>query len=153
MVGMVFRDFEQLKKAWRNWIIKNRFLLWFPQNDKKRVVCAYHNKQCSFSIYAALMSKDNPSVQIKSTNFDHTCGKVITYFHVTSKWLAVKYLDKFRVDPNRGYNGIIKQVKDDHGFIISAMKAWRTKKLAMKWVNGDEAEQYTKIIRYAFELR
>ncbi|XP_039132322.1 uncharacterized protein LOC120269103 [Dioscorea cayenensis subsp. rotundata] len=152
-VGMLFRDFEQLKKACRNWGIKNRFQVWFPQNDKKRVICACHYKQCSFRIYAARMSKDNPSVQIKNANFDHTCGKVFTNFHVTSRWLAVKYLDKFRADPIWIYNGIIKQVKDDHGFTISIMKAWRTKNLAMKWVNGDEAEQYTKLIRYVAELR
>ncbi|XP_039118854.1 uncharacterized protein LOC120254986 [Dioscorea cayenensis subsp. rotundata] len=152
-VGMLFRDFEQLKKACRNWGINNKFQVWFPQNNKKRVICACHNKQCSFRIYAARMSKDNPLVQIKSVNFDHTCGKVFTNFHGTSKWLAIKYLDKFRADPNWSYNGIIKQVKDDHGFRISSMKAWRTKNLAMKWVNGDEAEQYTKLIRYAAELR
>ncbi|XP_039127030.1 uncharacterized protein LOC120263224 [Dioscorea cayenensis subsp. rotundata] len=152
-VGMVFRDFDQLKKACRNWGIKHRFQLWFPQNDKKRVICACHNKKCSFSIYATHMSKDNPSVQIKSANLDHSCGKVFSNFHVTSRWLATKYFDKFKADPNWSYNGIIKQVKDDQGITISHMKAWRTKNLAMRWVNGDEAEQYTKLSMYAAELR
>ncbi|XP_039119262.1 uncharacterized protein LOC120255517 [Dioscorea cayenensis subsp. rotundata] len=152
-IGMLFRDFEQLKNACRNWGIKNIFQLWFPQNDKKKVICACHHKQCSFRIYAARMSKDNPSVQIKSANFDHTCGKIFTNFHVTSRWLAVKYLDKFRVDPNWSYNGIIKQVEDDHAFTISSVKSWRTKNPAMRWVDGDEAEQYIKLIKYAAKLR
>ncbi|XP_039129043.1 uncharacterized protein LOC120265228 [Dioscorea cayenensis subsp. rotundata] len=152
-VGMVFRDFDQLKKACRNWGIKHRFQIWFPQNDNKRVICACHNKQCSFKIYAAHMKKDNPLVQIKSANLDHSCGKVFNNFHVTSKWLASKYLDKYKADPNWSCNGLIKQVKDDHGLTISAMKAWRTKHLAMKWVNGDASEQYTKLCRYAAKLK
>ncbi|XP_039143266.1 uncharacterized protein LOC120280475 [Dioscorea cayenensis subsp. rotundata] len=151
-VGLVFRDFDQLKRACRNWGIKNRFQLWFSQNDRKRVICACHNKQCSFRIYAAHMSKDNPSVQIKSANLDHSCGKVFNNFHVNSRWLATKYFDKFKADPNWSCNGIIKQVKDDHGFTISHMKAWRTKHLAMKLVNGDEGEQYTNLTKYAAEL-
>ncbi|XP_039132300.1 uncharacterized protein LOC120269075 [Dioscorea cayenensis subsp. rotundata] len=99
------------------------------------------------------MNKDNPSVKIKSANLDHNYGKVFNNFHVTSKWLASKYLDKYKVDPNWSCNGLIKQVKDDHGLTISAVKAWRTKNLVMKWVNGDASKQYTKLCRYATELK
>lgn len=31
-------------------------------------------------------------------------------------------------------------------------EAWRSKHLAMKWVNGNEGEQYTNLTKYAAEL-
>lgn len=99
------------------------------------------------------MSKDKPLVEIRPVNFDHYCGKVFTNFHATLRCLAIKYFYKFKADPYWSYNGIIKQDKYKHDFTISAMKEWRTKILAMKWViNGDEAEQYTKLPKYGAEL-
>ena len=43
-------------------------------------------------------------------------------------------------------------VKEDLGFGINRMKAWRAKMLAMRRVDGDEKDQYGKLQSYGLEI-
>lgn len=47
---------------------------------------------------------------------------------------------------------MIHAVKTDHGIEISRNKAWRARDLALKWINGNEREQYQKLLAYKAEI-
>ncbi|KAK9083073.1 hypothetical protein Scep_029544 [Stephania cephalantha] len=154
-LGMKFSSFKTFKLACRNWGIQNRRQIRFTTNDMKRCICKcqrFKSSNCEFRIFASHVGKDDSTVQIKSINLTHSCTKVNKNYHVTSDWLAEKYIEQFRVDPNWSVSGIIQRVKDDLKFEISRMKAWRAKKKAMEMMNGDEKSQYLKLHSYALEL-
>ncbi|KAF2323861.1 hypothetical protein GH714_001821 [Hevea brasiliensis] len=143
-MGMVFANNHEFKEACREYGIKHRYQIHFPTNDKKRVK-ATHFKKCGWYIWASKLNPKDPtymSMQIKSRKFEHACGKVFTNFHITSKWLASHYLEIFRHDPDWSIPGIITRVKAYHTLTINPIKAWRARELALKAINGDEAEQY-----------
>ncbi len=91
-------------------------------------------------------------MQIKTGHFEHSCGKEFSNFPVTAKWLASHYLETFKHDPNWSLNGIIARVKVDFSFTIDPVKAWRAKEFALKIINGDEAELYSRLHDYKLEL-
>ncbi|KAK9090515.1 hypothetical protein Sjap_023692 [Stephania japonica] len=152
-LGMNFSSFMQFKSACKNWSIKNKRQICFTTNDKTRCICVCHSDKCTFQIYASHMAQDDSSIQIESINPSHTCSKVCENYHVTSDWIAQKYLEQFRADPNWSVFGIVQRVKDDLSFEISRMKAWRAKKKAMEEVNGDEESHYRKLYSYFLELQ
>ncbi|KAF2318277.1 hypothetical protein GH714_004341 [Hevea brasiliensis] len=92
-VGMLFKNKDEFKEACRTYGIKHRFQIHFPKNDHQWVLAKCY-KSCGWKIYASKMnpkdSKD-PTMQIKSANLKHNCGKDFSNFHVMSKWLAKTY--------------------------------------------------------------
>ncbi|KAK9132822.1 hypothetical protein Scep_012350 [Stephania cephalantha] len=115
-LGMEFSSFNTFKLACRNWGIQNKRQIRFTTNDRKQCICKcqrFKSSNCEFQIFASHMGKDDSTVQIKSINLTHSCTKVNKNYHVTSDWLAKKYIEQFRVDPNWSRSGIIQRVKDD----------------------------------------
>ena len=128
-VGMKFSSFQQFKEACKNYGIRNRYVINFNPNDKKRCK-AKCKKQCPFYLWAAVMSPDNPTVQIKSGVLTHTCSKDHNIRHVNSKWLSMEYLEQFRADPTWKLEGIIQAVRANQKVEISKVVAYREKKAA-----------------------
>ncbi|KAK9118480.1 hypothetical protein Scep_016573 [Stephania cephalantha] len=125
-LGMKFSSFKTFKMTCRSWGIQNKRQIRFTTNDKKMCICKcqrFKSSNCEFRIFASHMAKDDSTIQIKSINLNHSCTKVNKNYHVTSDWLAEKYIEQFRADPNWTVSGIIQRVKDDLKFEISRMKA------------------------------
>ncbi|KAF2289582.1 hypothetical protein GH714_037295 [Hevea brasiliensis] len=57
-----------------------------------------------------------------------------------------------RHDPNWSLNGIIARVKANFSFTINPVKAWRAREFALKTINDDEVEQYSRLHDYKLEL-
>ncbi|XP_050222624.1 uncharacterized protein LOC126672711 [Mercurialis annua] len=96
----------------RNYGIKNGYVMKFKLNDKVRCK-AYCKKGCPFKLWASLMNKDKLTVQIKSGFLKHQCTRDHNIRHVNPKWIAHKYLEQFRTDPNWCLSGIIQAVKSN----------------------------------------
>ncbi|XP_050216383.1 uncharacterized protein LOC126667453 [Mercurialis annua] len=149
--GMKFRSFDQFKEAVRNFGIKHRYVMKFRPNDKKRCK-AYCKKGCPFKIWASKMNKDNLTVQIKSAVLKHECSRDHNIRHVNPKWIAQKYIEQFRADPNWCLSGIIQAVKSNQKASIGRVCALRAKHIALLKLNGDEAEQMKMLNDYRLEL-
>ena len=154
VVGMLFRNKEEFKNACKQWGIKNRYQLHFLKNNLVKVRCECYDK-CGFWIYACKLNKHDPddhTFQLRTLNLKHKCAKKHKNFHVTSKWLAQKYIEDFRIDPTWKLNAFIERVKKDLKTKIVKMKAWRARDYALKAITGDEKEQYSKLYEYRKEI-
>lgn len=60
-IGMKFKSFKQFKEAVRNYGIKNRCVINFKPNNKKRCK-AFCKKGCPFYLWDSLMIKDKSKV-------------------------------------------------------------------------------------------
>ncbi|XP_021661390.2 uncharacterized protein LOC110650636 [Hevea brasiliensis] len=153
-VGMRFKNKNEFKEACRTYGIKNRFQIHFPKNDHQRVLAKCY-KSCGWKIYASKKNpkdSNDPTMQIKSANLTHNCGKDFSNFHVTSKWLAETYLETYRMDPHWSLSGLVQRVKEDWSLSINRMKAWRAREWAQKAINGNEQEQYGRLYDYREEI-
>lgn len=130
-IGMKFRSFAQFKEAVKNYGIKNRYVMKFKPNSKKRckAIC---KKGCPFYLWASPMVKDSRTVQIKSGRLLHECTRDHTNRHVNAEWIAKAYLEQFRADPSWKIQGIIQAVKTNQEINISRLKAYRAKCIALR---------------------
>lgn len=130
-IGMKFRDFKQFKEAVRNYGIKNRYVMNFRPNTKKKCK-AYCKKGCPFYLWASPMVRDKATVQIKTGVLEHECSRDHNNRHVSADWIARHYLEQFRADPTWKIAGIIQAVKTNQEVEISRLKAYRAKCLAQR---------------------
>ena len=129
-IGMKFRSFKQFKEVVKNYGIKNRYVMNFKPNSKKRCK-AFCRKGCTFYLWASPMMKDGSTVQIESGNLKHECAKDHNNRYVNADWIARTYLEQFRVDPAWKISGIIQAVKTNQEVNISRLKAYRAKCIAL----------------------
>ena len=124
-------------------------------NDKKRVkaVCKVG---CPWSLWGA---KFNPkdqfdhTWQIKTFVPDHACLKDLKNRNMTSKWMAVHYLQKFMSDPTYSLTFLQQDVMTDFVIDVSLIKCLKAKQKAHEIVFGKHNEKYLKIYEYLNELR
>ncbi|XP_039141161.1 uncharacterized protein LOC120278432 isoform X2 [Dioscorea cayenensis subsp. rotundata] len=128
-IGMKFRSFKQFKEAVKNYGIKNKCVMNFKPNNKKRCK-AFCKRGCPFYLWASPMVNDKNTVQIKSGVLKHECMRDHNIRHVSAEWIAKNYLDQFRADPSWKIAGIIQAVRTNQDANISRLKAWRAKRIA-----------------------
>lgn len=121
--------------AIKNYGIKNRVVMNFKPNNKKRCK-AYCKKGCPFYLWASPMIKDKNTIQIKARNLKHECSRDHDIRHVNAQCIAEHYLEQFRANPSWKITGIIQAVKTNHEVDISRLKAWRAKNIAARYVQG-----------------
>ena len=97
-IGMKFMNFKQFKEAVKNYGIKNRYVMNFKPNSKKRCK-AFCKRGCTFYLWASPMVKHGSTDQIKSRNLKHECTKDHSNRYVNADWIARTYLEQFRADP------------------------------------------------------
>ncbi len=148
---MVFPSFDILRKAVKQYSIRNRVGVEFAYNDKRRlrVVC---QPGCPFLLTAGKY-KDGPQVQIKRVDHDHSCARVVKNKWATFEWIADEYLEVIKSHPGIPLAALVDHIRRDFNIRIHRSKAQRGKKLALRRIRGDEEEQYAKLPDYGGELR
>ena len=95
-LGQLFATPEILRKAITEYSLKHRVEIKLPRNEKKKIE-AHCAEGCRWNLYASVDSRSHGMV-IKQFNGQHTCQKKWVLKRCTSRWLADKYLETFRVD-------------------------------------------------------
>ena len=169
--GMIFGSHEIFRKALRQFAIENGFDFYYLHNDVNRVsaYCVHKckcplvkngrklcipgckDKLCGFKAKGRIMKCDG-SFQMKSFVAKHDCGWQHMNRKVTSVWLAEKYLEHYRDDPQWRIKAFIAAVQRDYNVVISYHKAWRARVRAMIKTQGYAPKQYAKIYDYAAEI-
>ncbi|KAL2467154.1 DBD Tnp Mut domain-containing protein [Abeliophyllum distichum] len=133
-VGKTFTDMELFRKAVKNHGFVTRCNFRFRPNDDRRAqaVCKL---DCKWRIWASL-NKKLGCVQVKSYTPIHTCSRDSTNRHCTAKYVAERYLETFKIDPEWNSKLIRKAVKDDLKLNINKVTSWRARRWARILIQG-----------------
>jgi len=150
-IGMKFASVQLLRKAITEYSIKHRVEIKMPWNDKTRIK-AHCDVGCPWYLYASFDSRMECFL-IKSYVGDHHCQKKWVLKRCTAKWLANKYLDKFRADEKMSLTNFGRTVQLELNLTPSRMKLSRARRMAWNIIYGDEVQQFNLLWNYGHELR
>ncbi|KAK9929735.1 hypothetical protein M0R45_026821 [Rubus argutus] len=160
-IGMKFPNATVLKNAIREYSVLNKKKIWFELNRRFKVQakCGWnrpaHKKNknapkqdrkrrgvCPWRIYASSYDDKSPdSLMIKGLTEEHNCGQVKRVYHLTSTWMAKKYVGEWRLNPNWSVEGFQKQIANDLGMSLTQQMVYRTKHKATEMNAGAYEEQ------------
>ncbi|GMY19759.1 hypothetical protein FCV25MIE_14998 [Fagus crenata] len=149
-VGMYFKDNIKLKEVVFAYRLKHGFGLRFSKNErwKVRVQCV---EGCPWKLFVG-RGDDGESFQINSFKSVHIYSRAFHSRAVSSRWVAKKYIDQFRINPDMELDELIGKVMKDHEVELSHSKAYRAKQYAKVLIEGSYLEQYGRVRDYCEEL-
>ncbi|KAM7510789.1 hypothetical protein LguiB_009664 [Lonicera macranthoides] len=150
-LGMIFKDRKEVKEAIKVYSIKHGKEIKFKKNESSRIraVC---RDGCPWLLFASKMSESR-NMQIKTLNEEHKCNRQFRNTHVNSRWLSEQYMDTFRANPKIPMKYFKETVMRDHVVNVSVSQAYRTRKKAMRRIQGTYTKQYAKLWDYMEEVR
>ncbi|CAL1388474.1 unnamed protein product [Linum trigynum] len=150
-LGQVFSDLKIFREAIRSYSIKNKFPLRFVHSDRGRVqVCC--DKNCKWDIWVS-SSPEKKSVVVKSYNGIHDgCVLLSRHKWFTYKYIAKKYLLRFKIDPKWGNDSIVQNCEEDFHYTISRWTARRAQEYALELIRGNAEDQYAWLRDYCAEV-
>ncbi|XP_024317187.1 uncharacterized protein LOC112271674 [Brachypodium distachyon] len=113
---------------------------------------AHCDEDCSWFLFASPDSRTDSWV-VKSYVGKHTCSREWELTQFIAKYLAAKYLEKFRADDKMSLRNFARIVQADYNMTPSRSKLARARRLAMKQIYGDELKQYNLLWDYSAEIR
>ena len=168
--GIRFESVQDVRKAIRHHAIMNRYDYYFLHNNTRRVSvyckhrckcplkygryiqCICEEQKCLFRIHRRKLKLEE-TWQIKSMTSEHSCGFHSANPKVTSEFLAERYLDHFRDDPNLKLKYFMKLILRDIGVSVKYHKAYYAKVIALHMIHGSALEQYRRVWDYAAVVR
>ena len=122
----------------------------FKLNEKNKV-SVYCKNECGWRLYASTISGEM-TFQIKTFHPTCTCGRSFHHTHVTSAYVAQKYLEEFDKNPKWEVQGI-HHVRKDIIVELTNSQTYRAKRKAREMLDGDERLEYAKLREYAEMIR
>jgi MULE transposase-like protein/MuDR family transposase len=116
-----------------------------------KCVCG-KEKKCNFKVHAKKL-KDEETLQIRSYFPKHTCGHQHQNNKVTALYLAEKYIQDWRENPNWELKAFEKRVNRELGCEVKYSKCYMAKRIAMRMIFGDASEEYSRVWDYAEAIR
>lgn len=134
----------------RNYAIAGGRHIRFIRNAYDRVTtrCA---EGCEWYFHSSWMQVDK-TFQCKALISTHSCARTFKNPLMTSSWLAKKYLEKLRDNPDWSITDFRNKVSDDYVVRVSRSQAYNAKKKALEIVNGKHTKQFKKIWDYTHAL-
>ncbi|CAH9092560.1 unnamed protein product [Cuscuta europaea] len=148
---MIFSGKKEFQKAVTSHAIRSRTIK-FSKNDKERIYATCPAKDCGWRINLRIM-EDGCSWQVTEYRPKHTCATKSKVKNMKSKWLADKYLHKFKTDPKRNVKAWRMDVIKNLNSHVSTHQAYRAKRLALNHIQGTSNKQFSKLWEYGEELR
>ncbi|CAL9006014.1 unnamed protein product [Prunus brigantina] len=127
--------------------------IWFKKNDKNRVRAACE-EGCPFVIYASRID-ESPTLVIKTMNLEHDCSVDQKFFWMNSTFMAEKYTNELKADPNSclKFTTLRLQFGGDFGLEPSSQQIYRARKKACTLNKCDFVDQFHKLHDYCEELK
>jgi hypothetical protein len=150
-IGMVFMSVRELRGAIQEYIVRQRVGVHYIKNDQQRIRACCEDK-CPWYLYAAPCSITK-SWTIKKYQAEHKCERDFRIKQFTARYLAGKYLEKFRADDKMSLKNFSRLVVQDFNMSASKSKLQRARRCALKQIHGDELAQYNLLWDFAAEIR
>ncbi|XP_012852893.1 PREDICTED: uncharacterized protein LOC105972477 [Erythranthe guttata] len=151
-LGLCFPDADTFRAAIKQHSRVHGRDLKYKKNDKDKVRAICKHKGCPWMIYASQI-RGELTLQVKTIHSVHECTRKEKVTAATSNWLASKYQDKLRTDPNWPINSMMVAAKKECKLLFSTHQMYRATKRANELNRGTHVEQYGLIWRYAEEIR
>ncbi|XP_058198465.1 uncharacterized protein LOC131313987 [Rhododendron vialii] len=142
--GMKFPSAKEFREAVREYSIKEGKDIKFVKNETTRVKAKCATEGCGWSIMASLSQKGE-SFQVKTHKSEHDCLRSFKVRHVTSKYLAEKYVDSIRSNPDMPLDHLQQRVREDLMVDISHAQAYRAKRKALDLIEGTNLKQFARL--------
>ncbi|KAL0375011.1 UNVERIFIED_CONTAM: hypothetical protein Sradi_3416800 [Sesamum radiatum] len=150
-VGLCFPDTQTFRDAVRQHSIVNARDVVFTKNDKNKVQVKCKHESCPWYIFASQIHGED-TMQVKTLKSVHECTRVERVSAANSKWLANKYKDKIRTDPNWPVDSMMSVMQKECKLMFSKFQMYRAKGKVAKMAAGSEDQQYGMLWRYAAEI-
>ncbi|CAL8122754.1 unnamed protein product [Prunus armeniaca] len=150
-IGMHFPNKSQFKEAVIHYGCKLGRKIWFKKNDKNRVRAACE-EGCPFVIYASRID-ESPTLVIKTMNLEHDCSVDQKLFWMNSTFMAEKYFNELRADPDWSVKGFTAAIQRDFGLEPSSQQIYRAGKKACTLNKCDFVDQFHKLHDYCEKLK
>ncbi|XP_056692339.1 uncharacterized protein [Spinacia oleracea] len=170
-VGLKFPSRKTFRKALRNHAIENGYNYYFLHNKSHRITvycanrcdCEWKNakrvkctcdakRKCNYKVHCRKV-KGEETFQIKSLRLRHVCGHQHDNPKVSSEYLAERYLEDWRDDSSTKMDSFIKRVRREVQSEVGYYKCYYAKKLSLKMIYGDAAEEYKRVWEYVGAIR
>ena len=92
------------------------------------------------------------SFQMKTLLDQHCCNGPRKNKRLTSKWLARKYLNRFKITPNWRLLDFRDTIMHKHNYEISLFKCTKARKMALKMTYRTYKDQFLKLKDHAVEV-
>ncbi|KAH6807214.1 hypothetical protein C2S51_028322 [Perilla frutescens var. frutescens] len=150
-LGQVFASINDFYDAVKNYGIYNMYGLKFVQKDKKRcrVKCV---DKCPWLIFCSKVGNFE-TYKVKTFVDNHNCQKEeVREKFANTTWLGNMVIGDFRNHPKMTGEELKSLVAEKYKITISISKAYRIKEHAQQLLDGDVAQQYSRLADYCEEL-
>ena len=107
---------------------------------------------CPWRIYAS-WNQTKETFVVKALTDHHTCNRVTDTSHVTYKWIANHFLERFRMTPDWKAVDMMREIHEVHGVNVSRQTCNRAKAEARKMIEGSLNDHYHWLPTYVAELK
>ncbi|XP_074296575.1 uncharacterized protein LOC141626881 [Silene latifolia] len=173
ILGLKFPSNKVLRLALVQHAIENGYEFYYQHNGSARLTtlcrhkceCEWNSKiskfgecickakrKCKFKVYATKLDEDG-TFQVKSLNLEHVCGYRNQNRMLSSEFLANKYLEVWRQDPQWKLEALKTRVLMDLGVDVGYHKCWLARARAKLIIFGNGNDQYARIWDYAEALK
>ncbi|CAN1228679.1 hypothetical protein LINGRAPRIM_LOCUS1312 [Linum grandiflorum] len=148
--GLKFTCDKQFKEAVVEFSIVNGLDVYWVRSSqrKKEAVC---RANCGWRVYASWYARNRAFV-VKSVGVDHSCTRDLEVKQLTAKWIAKKYIDRFR-RPTVDLEALAAEIKNTYQLEPLPRTCYRAKLIAKRMLEGSLSESYGKLRSYILELK
>ncbi|XP_057787606.1 uncharacterized protein LOC131004872 [Salvia miltiorrhiza] len=150
-LGMRFQDGWECRQAITTWAIEHGRHVNFKRVSAK--MCeAYCKPPCNWRVYGSVVSRDN-QFYIKTLLGRHSCTKHMENPLLSSKWIAERYINVFRIRPDLKIEDLKNDIWDRFTTKVGKDRLYKARSIAKQLVRGSVEEHYNMLGRYLAELR
>uniref|UniRef100_A0A8I6YAR4 Transposase MuDR plant domain-containing protein n=1 Tax=Hordeum vulgare subsp. vulgare TaxID=112509 RepID=A0A8I6YAR4_HORVV len=141
--SLCFESVYQFREALRDFHIRTLRSFHYHKNSPTRIIvwCSQREHVCEFYMCASRIGHER-TFCIKKCNMEHTCPSSPENSKVTTNWLAKAVEPSLRADPRARVDALIENNKVNFLVDVSRSVAYRARRKAIKFVQGDQKEQY-----------
>ena len=148
--GMLFNDYKKFKKVVQSYRIEHEYSLLIVKNESCKV--SYKCENCEWYIYT-LWDREENSLLVKTYWEKHTCSRAFHSRMVSTRWIAVAWLEVFKGRPNIKNAEIKEGIKNQFQVDISLDKAFKARHIVLEMLKGRFVYQFERARDYCEELR
>ncbi|CAN1184738.1 hypothetical protein LINPERHAP2_LOCUS37152 [Linum perenne] len=142
---------SQFKEAVQTYSISVGADIKWPRSNQqnKEAICA--EQGCKWRVYASWFGRDEAFV-IKAVGEPHTCPRPPTNRSANSKWIARRFLSRFKIDPEYNSKHLVREMMETYGIQVTNRVCVLAKIEAKRLLEGSLTEAYAKLRSYVLQL-